>query len=63
MLTKQWHMYIDNNDLFNKYFKLTFIPWTSLAISVGTYPFILAFIDFVAGKYTEESWQLIYQSF
>lgn len=63
MKTKRFDQYFEMNESLNKTFKYILLGWTSLAVSVGTYPFLFVLLDFVTGKYDKDSWVIIYNTF
>lgn len=55
-------IYVEADALIDQVFKYTFILWTTFAIPVGLQPFLSAFVDFVMGRYGEDSWAIIYET-
>lgn len=62
-IEKKFSMYVEANALLDNIFKRTYTMWNVLIIPVVAAPLILAFFEFIMGKYSEDSWILSYDTF
>lgn len=54
MRLKGAELYESADAFMSKIFRFTFITWTSFAVPVGTYPFIMVTFSLLTGKYTND---------